>query len=126
MATKRAKSLSKRKPKTSRAKTLRVKASRAQTSRATATRKAPAKTAAKATAKATAKAAVKTAGKRKALGGDPLDALVDASARALGLPLEPAWRPAVRSNLDATLRLAALFMDFPLPDDAEPAPVFAA
>ena len=122
MATKRAKSLSKRKPKTSRAKTLRVKASRAQTSRATATRKAPAKTA----AKATAKAAVKTAGKRKALGGDPLDALVDASARALGLPLEPAWRPAVRSNLDATLRLAALFMDFPLPDDAEPAPVFAA
>ena len=114
MATKRAKSLSKRKPKTSR-----VKASRAQTSRATATRKAPAKTA----AKATAKAAVKTAGKRKALGGD---ALVDASARALGLPLEPAWRPAVRSNLDATLRLAALFMDFPLPDDAEPAPVFAA
>jgi hypothetical protein len=122
MATKRAKSLSKRKPKTSRAKTSRVKASRAQTSRATATRKAPAKTA----AKATAKAAVKTAGKRKALGGDPLDALVDASARALGLPLEPAWRPAVRSNLDATLRLAALFMDFPLPDDAEPAPVFAA
>jgi Protein of unknown function (DUF4089) len=108
MATKRAKSLSRRKPNSSRAKT----------SRATATRKAPAKTA--------AKAAVKTAGKRKALGGDPLDALVDASARALGLPLEPAWRPAVRSNLDATLRLAALFMDFPLPDDAEPAPVFAA
>jgi hypothetical protein len=113
MATKRAKSLSKRKPKTSRAKT-----SRARASRATATRKAPAKTA--------VKAAVKTAGKRKALGGDPLDVLVDASARALGLPLEPAWRPAVRSNLDATLRLAALFMDFPLPDDAEPAPVFAA
>ena len=113
MATKRAKSLSRRKPKTSRAKT-----SRARASRATATRKAPAKTA--------AKAAVKTARKRKVLGGDPLDALVDASALALGLPLEPAWRPAVRSNLDATLRLAALFMDFPLPDDAEPAPVFAA
>jgi hypothetical protein len=108
MATKRAKSLSRRKPNSSRAKT----------SRATAARKAPAKTAAKAT--------VKTARKRKVLGGDPLDALVDASARALGLPLEPAWRPAVKSNLDATLRLAALFMDFPLPDDAEPAPVFAA
>jgi|SRR5882757_4024912 len=122
MATKRAKSLSKRKPKTSRVKASRAQTSRAQISRATTTRKAPAKTA----AKTTAKAAVKTAGKRKALGGDPLDALVDASARALGLPLEPAWRPAVRSNLDATLRLAALFMDFPLPDDAEPAPVFAA
>jgi hypothetical protein len=105
MATKRAKSLSRRKPNSSRAKA----------SRATATRKAPAKTAAKATAR-----------KRKVLGGDPLDALVDASARALGLPLEPAWRPAVKSNLDATLRLAALFTDFPLPDDAEPAPVFAA
>jgi Protein of unknown function (DUF4089) len=105
MATKRAKSLSRRKPNSSRAKA----------SRATATRKAPAKTAAKATAR-----------KRKVLGGDPLDALVDASARALGLPLEPAWRPAVKSNLDATLRLAALFMDFPLPDDSEPAPVFAA
>ena len=122
MATKRAKSLSKRKPKTSRVKASRAQTSRAQISRATTTRKAPAKTA----AKTAAKAAVKTAGKRKALGGDPLDALVDASARALGLPLEPAWRPAVRSNLDATLRLAALFMDFPLPDDAEPAPVFAA
>jgi hypothetical protein len=109
MATKRAKSLSRRKPNSSR-----VKTSRAKTSRAAATRKAPAKT------------GVKTARKRKALGGDPLDALVDASARALGLPLEPAWRPAVKSNLDATLRLAALFTDFPLPDDAEPAPVFAA
>ena len=112
MATKRAKSLSRRKPNSSRAKA----------SRATAIRKAPAKTA----AKTAARAAVKTARKRKVLGGDPLDALVDASARALGLPLEPAWRPAVKSNLDATLRLAALFMDFPLPDDAEPAPVFAA
>jgi hypothetical protein len=112
MATKRAKSLSRRKPNSSRAKT----------SRATATRKAPAKTA----AKAADRAAVKTARKRKVLGGDPLDALVDASARAFGLSLEPAWRPAVKSNLDATLRLAALFMDFPLPDNAEPAPVFAA
>jgi len=117
MATKRAKSLSRMKPNSSR-----VKTSRAKASRATAIRKAPAKTA----AKTAARAAVKTARKRKVLGGDPLDALVDASARALGLPLEPAWRPAVKSNLDATLRLAALFMDFPLPDDAEPAPVFAA
>jgi len=57
---------------------------------------------------------------------DPLDILVDASARALDLPLEPTWRPAVKGNLDVTLRLAALFTDFPLPDDAEPAPVFVA
>jgi hypothetical protein len=57
---------------------------------------------------------------------DPLDILVEASARALDLPLEPAWRGAVKGNLDVTLRLAALFTDFPLPDDAEPAPVFVA
>ena len=52
--------------------------------------------------------------------------LVDASARALALPLDRAWRPGIKSNLETTLRLAALFADFPLPDDAEPAPVFVA
>jgi hypothetical protein len=57
---------------------------------------------------------------------DPLDVLVDAMARALDLPLEAAWRAAVRTNLDVTLRLASQFADFPLPDDAEPAPVFVA
>jgi hypothetical protein len=57
---------------------------------------------------------------------DPLDKLVDAAARALVLPLEPAWKPAIKTNLDVTLRLAASFADFPLPDDAEPAPVFVA
>jgi hypothetical protein len=56
----------------------------------------------------------------------PLDKLVDAAARALILPLEPAWKPAIKTNLDVTLRLAASFADFPLPDDAEPAPVFVA
>jgi hypothetical protein len=58
--------------------------------------------------------------------GDPLDALIDASAHALRLPLAPAWRGAVKGNLDVILRLAAQFADFPLPDDAEPAPVFVA
>ena len=57
---------------------------------------------------------------------DPLDRLVDAAASALALPLEPAWRPAIKANLEVTLRLASLFADFPLPDDAEPAPVFKA
>jgi hypothetical protein len=57
---------------------------------------------------------------------DPLDALIDASARALDLPLDPAWRPAIKTNLEVTLRMAATFADFPLPDDAEPAPVFTA
>jgi Protein of unknown function (DUF4089) len=57
---------------------------------------------------------------------DPLDRLVDAAARALALPLDPAWKPMVKANLEVTLRLAGLFADFPLPDDAEPAPVFKA
>jgi hypothetical protein len=57
---------------------------------------------------------------------DPLDALVDAAAHALALPVEPAWKGAVKANLAVTLALAASFADFPLPDDAEPAPVFTA
>jgi hypothetical protein len=57
---------------------------------------------------------------------DPLDTMIDASAGALALPLDPAWKGAIKTNLDVTLRMAAAFADFPLPDDAEPAPVFAA
>jgi len=57
---------------------------------------------------------------------DALDDLVDAAARALDLQLEPAWKGAVKANLKVTLALANLFVDFPLPDDAEPAPVFTA
>src|SRR5262249_25277713 len=57
---------------------------------------------------------------------DARDALVEAGARALDLQLEPAWKGAVKANLKVTLALAGLFADFPLPDDAEPAPVFTA
>lgn len=55
-----------------------------------------------------------------------LDAYIDAAARLLGLSLEPAWRLAVRANLEAVLRLAALADSFPLSDEAEPAAVFRA
>ena len=57
---------------------------------------------------------------------DPLDDFIDAAARALGLPVEPQWLPAIKTNLHVTLRQAALVTDFALPDDAEPAPVFEA
>ncbi|HEY3658734.1 MAG TPA: DUF4089 domain-containing protein [Steroidobacteraceae bacterium] len=57
---------------------------------------------------------------------DSLDKFVDAVALALDLPLDPAWRPAVRMNLQITLRQVALFADFDLPDGAEPAAVFRA
>ena len=57
---------------------------------------------------------------------DSLDTLIAVSAQALDLPLDPAWHPAIRFNLDVTFRLAALVAGFPLPDDAEPAPIFKA
>jgi hypothetical protein len=57
---------------------------------------------------------------------DPFDAYIDAAAQALGLTLEPDWKPAVHANLDVTFKLAALVAEKELPDDAEPAPVFKA
>ena len=60
------------------------------------------------------------------MSADSFDALILASASALALPVDQAWYPAIRSNLEVTFRLAALVTAFPLPDDAEPAPVFRA
>ena len=57
---------------------------------------------------------------------DPLDEFVAAAARALVIPLEPDWRPAVKANLHVILRHAAVVAEFKLPDDAEPAPIFKA
>ena len=57
---------------------------------------------------------------------EPLDDYIDAVAKALALPVEEAWRPAVRTNLDVSLRLARLVDEFALPDETEPAPVFTA
>ena len=51
---------------------------------------------------------------------------IDAAARVFELSIEPAWKAAVEANLATTLQLAASFMEFPLPDDAEPAPIFRA
>jgi Protein of unknown function (DUF4089) len=62
----------------------------------------------------------------KAAQQDSLDDLVDAAARALNLAVAPEWRGAVKANLAVTFALAELFVDFPLPDEAEPAPVFYA
>ena len=53
-----------------------------------------------------------------------LDDFIVAAAAALDLPLEPAWKPAVKANLEVTLKLAATVTEFDLPDAAEPAPVY--
>ena len=57
---------------------------------------------------------------------NPLDDYIDAVSTALALPIDDAWKPAVRANLEVSLRLARLVDEFPLPDETEPASVFAA
>jgi hypothetical protein len=57
---------------------------------------------------------------------EPTDDFIEAAAETLGIPLDPAWKPAIRANLEVTLKLARLVDEFPLPDDAEPAPVYKA
>jgi Protein of unknown function (DUF4089) len=56
----------------------------------------------------------------------PLDDFIAAAASALDLPLEPAWLPAVKANLEVSLRLGNMVAEFELPDAAEPAPIFKA
>ena len=57
---------------------------------------------------------------------DPLDDYIDAVSKALALPVEAAWKPVVKANLEVSLRLARLVDEFALPDESEPASVFAA
>ncbi len=60
------------------------------------------------------------------MAADHLDNYIDAVASALALPVEDAWRPAVRANLEVSLRLAKLVDEFPLPDETEPASIYSA
>ena len=57
---------------------------------------------------------------------DAMETLLAASAQALALPVDPAWRAGVKHNLQLILRYAALVEEFALPDDTEPAPVVRA
>ncbi len=57
---------------------------------------------------------------------DKLDDFITAASAALDLPLQEAWRPAIKANLEVTLKLANLVAEFPLPDEAEPAPIYKA
>jgi len=52
-------------------------------------------------------------------------ALADAQAAAIGLPLAAAHRPGTIQNLQVIARMAQLVMEFPLPRQTEPAPVFS-
>jgi hypothetical protein len=63
---------------------------------------------------------------RQAQATDPLDGFIDAAMRVLALPIEPQWRAAIKANLEANLRMANFVAEFGLPDETEPAPIFAA
>jgi hypothetical protein len=57
---------------------------------------------------------------------DALDAFIAAAAKALDLPTQKMWLPAIKANLRVTLQHANTVGEFKLPDGAEPAPVFKA
>ncbi|UFN47945.1 DUF4089 domain-containing protein [Roseomonas sp. OT10] len=57
---------------------------------------------------------------------DALLAHLDASAALLGIVIDPAWRAEALANLRTLALAAGAVLDFPLPDEAEPAPVFRA
>lgn len=57
---------------------------------------------------------------------DAFGTAVDAMLPVLGLSMEPEWRPQVVANLMAVSNAARLFLEFPLPDELEPAPRFEA
>jgi len=60
------------------------------------------------------------------MAADPLNDYIDAVAKVLALPVDEAWKPAVKANLEVSLRLARLVDEFKLSDETEPASVFAA
>jgi hypothetical protein len=60
------------------------------------------------------------------MAADSLDDYIDAVSKALVLPIDDTWKPAVRANLEVSLKLARLVDEFALPDEAESASVFAA
>jgi hypothetical protein len=57
---------------------------------------------------------------------DELEAWLDASAALLDITIAPEWRDGVLMHLRITREIARPLLDYPLADDAEPAPVFRA
>ena len=57
---------------------------------------------------------------------DDIDREVAMTAARLGIQLPQTWLPGVREHLLAIRKASDLVDSFPLPDEAEPAPVFEA
>ena len=58
------------------------------------------------------------------MAGPALDDFIIAASAALNLPLQPEWQPAIKANLEVTLRHAATVAEFELPETTEPAPIY--
>ena len=57
---------------------------------------------------------------------EPLDDYIDAVSKVLGLPIEDSWKPVISANLAVTLKMAGMVDEFVLPDESEPASIYAA
>jgi hypothetical protein len=57
---------------------------------------------------------------------EDLDAFIASGIRLLKLTIHPEWLDAIRLHLAISLDHARTVADFPLLDDSDPAPVFAA
>lgn len=55
-----------------------------------------------------------------------LEPYIDAALALAGIPVAPEWMRAIRFHLAVSLRHARRVEEFALPDEAEPAPVYAA
>jgi hypothetical protein len=55
---------------------------------------------------------------------DAIAAYVDRTAAIVGLPIAAAHRAEVIEQFERLVAVAALFMEFPLPEEIEPGPVF--
>jgi hypothetical protein len=55
---------------------------------------------------------------------DAIAAYVDAAAKLIGLPIDPAYREQVIANLERSAQIASLALAEPLADDLGAAPVF--
>jgi hypothetical protein len=60
------------------------------------------------------------------MAANKLDEYIDTVAMALALPVEEGWRPAVKANLEVSLKMARVVDEFTLPDETEPASVYSA
>jgi hypothetical protein len=55
---------------------------------------------------------------------EPMKEYVEAAAQAIGLPLDEAHLPGVVLHMERLAAMAALVAEFPLEEEAEPAPVY--